>query len=222
MRLHYFDGSTTCRPVVMFAQEAGIPLDLVPVDLFAGEQARPAYLAKNPNGKVPLLEDGSFVLTESSAILKYLAEMSGSGAYPADPQARARVNAQMDWFNTGFYRAYGYGVVYPVVMPHLAHPAPAVQEAVTAAARHEAQSLLRILNDHMLSDAGPLLGGTRPNLADFLGVAFATIGEMIGEDFSAHRRVVRWIAAMKARPSWAAANGGFERWRDATLARTAA
>lgn len=222
MRLYHFDGSTTCRPVVMFAHEAGIPLDLVPVDLFAGEQVRPAYLAKNPNGKVPLLEDGRFLLTESSAILKYLAEMSGSRAYPADPQARARVNAQMDWFNTGFYRAYGYGVVYPAVMPDLAHPAPGVQEAVTAAARHESEALLRILNDHMLSDAGPFLGGAEPNLADFLGAAFVTIGEMIGEDFSSRRRVVRWIAAMKARPSWKAANAGFERWRDATLARRAA
>ncbi|MBR0681206.1 glutathione S-transferase family protein [Roseomonas eburnea] len=222
MKLHYFDGSTTCRPIVMFAHEAGIPLELVPVDLFAGEQTQPAFLAKNPNGKVPVLEDDGFLLTESSAILKYLAEVSGSPAYPADPRGRARVNAQMDWFNTGFYRTFGYGIVYPVVMPHTAHAGPGVQEAVTGAARHEAQSLLRILNDHMLSDGGAFLGGAQPNLADFLGVAFTTIGEMIGEDFSAHRRVVRWIAAMKARPSWAAANRGFEAWRDATLARRAA
>jgi hypothetical protein len=45
---------------------------------------------------------------------------------------------------------------------------------------------------------------------------------MTGEDFSASPRVLRWIAAMKARPSWAAANGGFEAWRDASLARRAA
>lgn len=89
MKLHAFDGSTTCRPVVMFAQEAGIGLELVPVDLFAGEQARPAYLALNPNGKVPLLQDGDVLLTESSAILKYLAELSASPAYPAGIRARA-------------------------------------------------------------------------------------------------------------------------------------
>jgi glutathione S-transferase len=221
MRLHFFDGSTTCRPVVMFAHEAGIALDLVPVDLFGGEQMQPAYLAKNPNGKVPLLEDDGFLLTEASAILKYLAEVSGSPAYPSDPRGRARVNAQMDWFNTGFYRAFGHGVVYPVVMPHLAH-APQVQEAVSAASRREARSLLRILNDHMLGDGGAHLGGAHPNLADFLGVAYATIGEFIGEDFGDFRRIMRWIAAMKARPSWAVANRGFEAWRDATLARRVA
>ena len=221
MKLYYFDGSTTCRPIVMLAHEAGIPLELVPVNLFGGEQMQPAYLAKNPNGKVPLLDHDGFLLNEGSAVLKYLAEVSGSSAYPSDPQGRARVNAQMDWFNTSFYRCFGYGVVYPAVMPHLAH-APEVQEAVTSACRKEAQSLLRILNDHMLSDAGPYLGGARPNLADFLGVAYTTIGEMIGEDFGDLRRVVRWIAAMKARPSWAAANGGFEAWRDAALAQRAA
>ncbi|MBR0672788.1 glutathione S-transferase family protein [Neoroseomonas soli] len=221
MKLHFFDGSTTCRPIVMLAHEAGVPLELVPVNLLAGEHMQPDYLAKNPNGKVPLLDDNGFLLTESSAILKYIAEVSHSPAYPSDPQGRARVNSQMDWFNTGFYRCFAYGVVYPDVMPHTAYP-PAAQEVVTAAARQEAQSMLRILNDHMLTDAGAYLGGTQPNLADFLGVAFTTIGEMVGHDFSDHRRVVRWIAAMKARPSWAAANGGFEAWRDATLARRAA
>ncbi len=221
MRLHYFDGSTACRPVVMLAHEAGIPLDLVPVNLFGGEQMQPAYLAMNPNGKVPLLDDDGFLLTECSAILKYLAEVSGSPAYPADAKGRARVNAQMDWFNTGFHRCFGYGVVYPAVMPHTAHAA-AVQEAVSSACRKEAQSLLRILNDHMLTDAGAFLGGTQPNLADFLGIAYTTIGEMIGEDFGDFRRIMRWIAAMKARPSWAAANDGFEAWRDAALAKGAA
>lgn len=222
MKLHFFDGSTTCRPIVMFAREAGIPLELAPVNLLAGEQLQPAFLAMNPNGKVPLLDDGGFLLTESSAILKYLAEVARSPAYPADPRGRARLNAQMDWFNTGFYRSLGYGVVYPVVLPHMAHAAPGVQEAVTASARREAQSLLRILNDHMLGDAGAFLGGRQPNLADFLGVCFATVGEMTGEDFSAYPRVLCWIAAMKARPCWAAANGGFEAWRDASLARRAA
>ena len=108
MKLYYFDGSTACRPVVMLAHEAGIPLDLVPVNLFGGEHMQPPYLAMNPNGKVPLLDDDGFLLTECSAILKYLAEVSGSPAYPTDVKGRARVNAQMDWFNTGFYRRPAY------------------------------------------------------------------------------------------------------------------
>lgn len=222
MKLHYFDGSTTCRPIVMLAAEAGIPLELEPVDLFGGEHLGPAYTAKNPNQLVPLLEDGDFRLTESSAILKYLAEVSGSPAYPADPRGRARVNEQMDWFNTAFYRDWGYGVVYPKVMPATALPDAGAQQMVSERCAKRAERLMGILNDHMLKDPGPYLGGAEPNLADFIGAAFVTIGEMLAFDFARYPRVQRWIAAMRARPSWAKANGGFEGWRDAVLKQSAA
>ena len=56
-----------------------------------GEHMKPAYAAINPNRLVPVLEDGDFRLTESSAILKYLADKIDSPAYPKDLQeARAR------------------------------------------------------------------------------------------------------------------------------------
>ena len=67
MKLHYFEGSTTCRPIVMLAAEAGITLDLVAVDLMTGEHYGPAFSALNPNNLVPLREDGDFRLTEASA-----------------------------------------------------------------------------------------------------------------------------------------------------------
>jgi hypothetical protein len=88
MKLHYFDGSTACRPVVLFAADAGIPLDLVPVNLFAGEHKGEAYTALNPNQLVPLLEEpDGFRMTESSAILKYLADRAGHPAWPTEPRA---------------------------------------------------------------------------------------------------------------------------------------
>ena len=67
---------------------------------------------------MPVLEDGDFRLTESSAILKYLADKIDSPAYPKDLRKRARVNEMMDWLNTGFYRDFGYGLVYPQIFPH--------------------------------------------------------------------------------------------------------
>ena len=83
-----------------------------------GEHLQPAYESINPSKLVPVLEDGDFRLTESSAILKYLADMVDSPAYPKDLRKRARVNEMMDWLNTGFYRDFGYGLVYPQIFPH--------------------------------------------------------------------------------------------------------
>jgi len=113
MKLHYHPVSTTSRTVVWFAQEQGIALDLQVIDLFTGEHCGERFAAINPNCLVPVLEDGDFRLTESSAILKYLADRAYSPAYPTELKARARVNEVMDWFNANLYRDLGYGVLYP-------------------------------------------------------------------------------------------------------------
>src|SRR5439155_19275953 len=112
MKLYYHPVSTTSRPVVLFAAETKIDVDYQIVDLFNGEQYQPEYAAINPSRQVPVLEDGSFRLTESSAILKYLADKISSPAYPSDLQKRARVNERMDWLISGFYRDFSYGLIY--------------------------------------------------------------------------------------------------------------
>src|SRR5437899_10454100 len=82
MKLYYHPVSTTSRPVWLFIAENGIDCELRVVDLMKGEHYQPEYVAINPNRLVPVLEDGDFRLTESSAILKYLAEKTGSSTYP--------------------------------------------------------------------------------------------------------------------------------------------
>ena len=84
MKIHYHPASTTSRPVMLFAAEQGLDAELVLVDIFTGEHMREPYSQLNPNQLVPVLEDGDFKLTESSAILKYLADKIGSPAYPKD------------------------------------------------------------------------------------------------------------------------------------------
>jgi len=223
MKLYRFNGSTTCRPVEMFAAEAGISLDLVDVNLMAGEHMGPAYTAKNPVQQVPTLEDGDFRLVENAAILKYLADLVGSPAYPKDLKERAVVNAQMDFFNTSLSREFCYGHVYPQIMPSVGHEDPVVRQAMLERCGKNAQKFLRVLNDSLLSDAGPFLGGrAEPTIADYMGAAYATLGEMTRFDYSAYPRVQRWIAAMRARPGWAAGHAGWEGWRDHVLSQSAA
>lgn len=63
-----------------------------------GKNREPAYLAMNPNGLVPTLQDGDFILWESNTIVRYLAREYGAGTLePADPKWRARASQWMDW-----------------------------------------------------------------------------------------------------------------------------
>jgi glutathione S-transferase len=97
--------SNTSRPIRLLIMENKLPVDEQIVDFNTGEHLGESYLKLNPNGLVPTLVDGDFILTESSAIMKYLADKFDLAAYPKDLQKRARVNEMMDWFNTGFYPA---------------------------------------------------------------------------------------------------------------------
>ncbi|MGB7540851.1 MAG: glutathione S-transferase N-terminal domain-containing protein, partial [Burkholderiales bacterium] len=93
MKIYFHPVSTTSRPLMLFAQENGLNIEFQVVDLMTGEHVQPPYSTKvNPNKLVPTLEDGDFRLTESSAILKYLAEKNNLPSYPKDLRQRARVN----------------------------------------------------------------------------------------------------------------------------------
>ena len=100
MLLYTYPGSPICRPIAMFIADHQMDIEQKVVDLLAGEQFEPAFTAINPNSAVPVLDDGQFRLTESSAILKYLADVVDSPAYPKPLQTRARVNSAIDWVNT--------------------------------------------------------------------------------------------------------------------------
>ena len=218
MKLYYHPVSTTSRPVLLFAAEHGLALDLQSVDLFTGEHLQPAFAAVNPNRQVPVLEDGAFRLTESSAILKYLAERVGSPAYPREPQARARVNELMDWFNCGLSRELCYGIVYPQLFPHLKRPTEQAQAQAIAWARPFARRWLDVLDEDLLGPRRAFLGGDAPCLADYTGAAMITLGESVQLDYSHWRNLSRWIEQMKARPAWAPSNAGFYQYLVAPLA----
>ncbi len=118
MKLYMHPVSTASRPVRLFIAENGIECDEEVVDILQGAHYQEPYASLNPSRLVPMLEDGDFRLTESSAILKYLADKYDLPSYPKDLKKRAKVNEVMDWLNTQFYRDFGYGLIYPQLFPH--------------------------------------------------------------------------------------------------------
>jgi glutathione S-transferase len=187
---------------MLFAAEAGIDLDLQVVDLFTGEHLKDPFAAINPNRLVPVLEDGDFRLTESSAILKYLADQAGSPAYPKDLRKRAKVNEMMDWFNSNLYRDYAYGLIYPQVFPGHKRPSDAVQAGTVAWAKENTKRWLTILDRDLIGAKNKYLCGNEMTIADYFGAAILEVGKVIRYDFSAYPNITRWLDNMRKLKHW--------------------
>ncbi|MCA8929360.1 MAG: glutathione S-transferase family protein [Alphaproteobacteria bacterium] len=214
MKLYMHPVSTVSRPVTLFAADEGIDLEPVLVDIFTGAQYGEDFLKINPSHAVPVLEDGDLCIGESSAILKYLADKTGSAAYPKDLKQRARVNALMDWFNTGFYRSFGYNLCYSQLLDHCKLPDENAQRLVAAAGETEARQFLDILDRHTLGRGNPYLAGNDITIADYFASGIVSLGDVIGCTFADWPNVQRWYRAMQARPNWEAANGALAQWAD--------
>lgn len=209
MKLYMHPVSTTCRPILQFIVDARIEVENQVVEILKGEQYGEAYSKLNPNHLIPLLEDGDFRLTESAAILRYLADKAGSVAYPKDLRQRAKVDEMLDWFNSNLYKDFGYGLVYPQLFPHLKRPDPAAQAATLEWGRDKSKAWLQILNDNLLGPSKTYLCGNEPSIADYFGSALVGIGDLIHCEFAAYPNVRRWLGAMRGRPSYAAVSKVF-------------
>jgi glutathione S-transferase len=209
MKLYMHPISTTSRPIRLFVAEHRIPVEEEVVDIMTGAQYNPPYSAVNPNCLVPMLEDGDLRLTESSAILKYLADKVGSPAYPKDLKQRAKVNEVMDWINTNFYRDFGYGLCYPQLFPNLKRRSDEAQAATLEMGKEHSKRWLKVLNDYWIGPDKNYLVGDQVTIADYFGACLVSIGEIIKVDFSAYPNIKRWLDNVAKLPAWPKVNEAF-------------
>lgn len=202
MKLYYHPVSTTSRPIMMLAADSGIDLDYQVVDLFTGEHMRDPYQVINPNRQVPALEDGDFRLTESSAILKYLADKIDSPAYPKDLKQRARVNERMDWTSTQLCSDLVYALVYPQIFDSHKRRSDEAQAATLERGRERAKVWLKVLDENLLGPDNAYLCGGAITIADYHAASYVHLAEVIGSDLAAYPNVKRWLGRMKALKSW--------------------
>ncbi|HEX4928773.1 MAG TPA: glutathione S-transferase family protein [Burkholderiales bacterium] len=202
MKIYYHPVSTTSRPLVLFCQENSLPVEFQVVDLMKGEHYQPEYIAVNPSRLVPVLEDGDFRLTESSAILKYLAERFQSPAYPSELKARAKVNETMDWINTQLCRDLAYGFVYPQIFPTHKRPSEELQKGTLAWAKERAKGWMKVLDESLIGPKKAYLCGDAITIADYFASSFVSLAEFIRCDFGAYPNLNRWYQRMKGLKSW--------------------
>ena len=199
MKLHDFAFSPNCRKVRAVAYELGIELEYVPVNLVRGEQRSPAFLARNPNGRVPVLEDGDFVLWESVAIVRYLADAHGEGAsalVPPGARERAEMDRWLSWQVAHLSPAISKVSFERIVKRLTGQGAP--DQAILDAGTAEFDKLTAIL-DASLGGREYLAG--RLSLADFALAAHYSLCGTAGLDVAPHARVAAWLDRVLARDS---------------------
>lgn len=105
-----YTASNSCSIAAHLAlAESGIDFETRAIDLVAGDQRTADYLAMNPKGRVPLLIDGDFTLTEVPAIMRYAAtKATATRLWPIDPQEDARCAEWLAWISSTVHPAYAH------------------------------------------------------------------------------------------------------------------
>ncbi len=177
-------------------EELGLAYDVVPVNIGAGEQFRPEFLAITPNHRIPAIVDpdgpgGPFPLFESGAILIYLAEKTGK-LIPADPAARY-VCLQWVMFQMG-----GVGPMFGQYN-HFANYAPEKIPYAIERYTNEVARLHRVLEARL--SKVPYLAGDEYSIADIATFPWIRNYERRGIDLAEYPGVKRWHDAIAARPA---------------------
>ena len=191
LRLYDYLESGNGYKVRLLLAQLGLDYERVELDILAGETRTPEHLARNPNGRIPLLEleDGS-QLAESNAILWYLAD--GTPFLPSDRLARARV---LQWM---FFEQYSHEP-YVAVLRFWSHSHQLEEKrAQIPEKRERGEQALAVMEGH--------LGGRhffvddRYSIADIALYAYTHVAEEGGFDLSRYAAVRSWIGRIAAEP----------------------
>lgn len=200
MKLYNVDLSPNCLRVRAVANELGLELEIVDVDMQSGTKTE-SYLAMNPNGKVPVLEDDGMALWESPAINTYLAAKAPEhGLYPSDAAARALVDQWSYWQAIHFGPAFQKVTFERVFKSKFGRGEPdesAIEDSVA-----ETNKLLGVL-DVGLKGRDWVAGSL--SVADFAIATAFVLRDASGIDIGSTPNVAGWISRMEARDSWKAA-----------------
>jgi GSH-dependent disulfide-bond oxidoreductase len=177
-------------------EELGVSYNLNSVNVRAGEQKKPEFLALNPNGKVPVLvddatPDGEFVLTESAAILVHLAERHGK-LLPASGPMRARVFEQLFFHASGLGPAFGQSGYFQKL-------APEVMPLAVKRFHEEALRTAKLLNDNLLRNK--YAAGPEYTIADIAHFGWLWRRAFANIDIAELPGLARWYERIMQRPA---------------------
>jgi glutathione S-transferase len=188
--------SVSVQKVVACANELGIAYERIDAGGRFGVVGTPEYRRLNPNGLVPVIEDGDFVLWESNAIVRYLARAYGAGTlWPDDARECADADRWMDWQATALTPAM-FGAFWNLIR---VEPNQRSQPAIDESAA-KTEALLAILDARLATR--PYVAGARYTMGDIPLACAAHRWYGLPLSRAAHAHVEAWLARVAARPAY--------------------
>ncbi|QNB06250.1 glutathione S-transferase [Herbaspirillum frisingense] len=191
MKIHHHPMSGHAHRAVLFASLLGLDAELIEVDLAAGANRQPAFLALNPFGQVPVLEDEGVVIADSNAILVYLAKKAGRSDWlPEDAQGAATVQR---WLSVAAGElAYGPAAARLVTVFGAAFNAEEVIK--------RAHVLLNRMEQHL--GQRTWLAADHPTVADVAVYSYLARAPEGNVDLSGYTAVTAFLARIEALPGF--------------------
>ncbi|VXC24597.1 Glutathione S-transferase [Pseudomonas sp. 8AS] len=184
--------SGNCYKVKLMLHLLGREYEWVPVDILKGETQTPEFLAKNPNGKIPVLElDDGTCLWESNAILNFLAE--GSEFLPGEPRLRTQV---LQWQFFEQYSHEPYIAVARFIQLYQGRPAEREEEFKVCQVR--GYKALKVMEQQL--NRTPYLVGEHYSIADIALYAYTHVAHEGGFDLSGFPAINAWLARVASQP----------------------
>lgn len=187
--------SINVQKAVWAAGEVGQPFERIDIGGAFGGNREPAYLAKNPNGQIPTLEDGELCIWESNSIVRYLAARYGAGwIWDEDPAVRAEADRWMDWMLAELQPA-----LTPAFWVLIRKAADRYSPAELAASIARTEAKLDILDAHLATRS--FLAGERFGMADITVAPGAHRWLNMPVERARRPHLQRWFEAVSARPA---------------------
>lgn len=186
--------SGNCYKVKLLAEQLALSYEWIGVDTLKKETHSAAYLAKNPNGKIPLLETpaGEY-LPESNAILHYLAQ--GTSMLPTDRLEHAQV---LQWLFFEQYSHEPYIATARYIVRYLGRPAE--MEQALQAKMAPGYKALKLMDAHLRSK--PFFVGERYTIADIGLFAYTHVAEEGGFTLADFPAIRQWLRRVRAQPGF--------------------
>ena len=202
MKLYLVSISPACRIVWLYCLHNNLPVELIDIDVFGGEQDTADFRKLNPSGETPVLVNGDIIVYEAVPILLYLAEKYAKFAlFGASSKETAMVKSLLGWVSTKLHTTVGFRVVYPNFIEAY-QPGEEATEALIDKGTLELTKELEFMENCLLGNSQYIAGGDDPSIADYFAATVLCQLDWVSFEFTLWHKLSCWLERVKNSRDW--------------------